>query len=394
MSPEPTHVLLSVLAGHARERNRKLEWGQHQRPFSVGCEGDWAVSAPGVAGVHLYLAFRDSRLCVAAASEEAKVSSGGVRLPETWSELPLPAELRFGEARLRARAVLSSRESLARTRQVDLKQLAPLLKASRSQASPKATARAATPAALLETVCDGGALQRHAEQLLAEARARAAAHFGGKPGTSEPVEPSRPALAPPDPVAFATTQAAAASARAEHSIGSRLRELRSALEGYRALASRRWNQLRALPAFAALAAHTTPRLRLAAGGALALMLALTFAARLATRQSEPELASANLPAAEQQQTAAPAPQASVAGEPPPSSDPAPLVTDLESQRAALQPEPALPPSPELQREAFRAALGGDGAAAAALYQQLASGSGERVFQLAARYAEQGRVRRP
>jgi hypothetical protein len=388
-------LLLSVIDGEAREKSLGLEWGQHRRPFSVGAEGEWAVRAPGVADVHLYLAFRGSRLCVAPASAETRVRAGGVRLPETWSELPLPAELRFGQARLRARAALSSKDTLATTHEVDPKKLAPLLDASRPHGARsraalqetvlQPTAQQQTPPAhrspLLETMCDGGALLREAERIAAEARAKA---------PTEPAAAASPALHAPDPSAFAAAERADAIAR-------RAAVVQQLAHGLRSLrwssSSLRWPSLRA-------AVSASARVRRAALAALAAVLLAVLVLRLLAPASasapDPEDtgASANEHAtlAEEEQEHAGLGTASAEASPEPSTraELAPAASEVTSP-VTLQ---ASSPSPQLQREAFRAAVSGDSAAAAALYQQLSLGPDARVYQLAARYAAQGRVRKP
>lgn len=402
MIGQPSHLILSVLAGDARERSLGLEWGRHRGPFSVGKQGDWAISAPGVADVHLYLAFRGSRLCVAPASTETRVSSRGVRLPETWSELALPAELHFGQARLRASSSVSSTESLASTRHVDVKRLAPLLDASRPRGSrpPGAaleTARAEPREALLETVCDGGALRRHAERLLAEAGAAARAL---------PSELASPALRAPDPSAFAAEPQLAAAPEPAACLRPLARRLRSAGARCWSQAAQRWHELRALSVPPRLAASvSSARARRGAIAALSALLLAVLAGRLLAPAGS--AAPLGTSAAAVDVTAEPGAAARRAPEEhaalgavtarPRASSHAQTAPDEPDTAPQHDREPGVelaPPSPELQREAFRAAQGGDSAAAAALYRQLAQGTDGRVFQLAARYAAQGRVRKP
>lgn len=399
MIGRPSHMLLSIVEGEAAEKSLGLEWGEHRRPFSVGKAGDWTVCAPGVADVHLYLAFRGSRLCVAPASADTRVRSGGVRLPETWSELPLPAELHFGQARIRARAALSSRETLAATREVDVKQLAPLLDASRPRAGRVPTvllqtALAAPASELLETMCDGGALGRQAARLRAEAQA------GAK--TQRP-ELAPTALAAPDPDAFTSRLSWATAARSAAILRGLASALPCLLQRCRNYGSRGWHQLRALQPLLPARAHV-PALRRAALASLAAVLLVA----LAVLQREPVTTApldASTPASEATNAPTTAPAASGASEPPSPLDttapgasepaePAPGVARASALAAAEENDELPQPSPQLQREAFRAALGGDSAAAAALYQELARGPEARVYQLAARYAAQGRVRRP
>ncbi|HEU4580336.1 MAG TPA: hypothetical protein VFS67_18900 [Polyangiaceae bacterium] len=165
MIGSPSHLLLSLVAGRAAQRNRTLRWGDDVPAFSVGRGGDWCISAPGVADAHVLLAFDGARLRVASVSPRSAVKVHGAALPPGWSELTLPAEIQFGEARLRARTVFHASTNLATTQLVDLRALAPLLRATLPDETP-----ALTNPALLETVCDGGALQAEARRLAAEAR--------------------------------------------------------------------------------------------------------------------------------------------------------------------------------------------------------------------------------
>jgi hypothetical protein len=164
MIGSPSHLLLSLVAGRAQQRNRTLRWGDPVPAFSVGRAGDWCVSAPGVADAHVFLAFDGARLRVASVSPRCELKVHGSTLPSGWTELTLPAEIQFGEARLRARSVFHASTNLATTQHVDLHALAPLLRATLPDAA------AVTNPCLLETVCDGGALRAEALRLSAEAR--------------------------------------------------------------------------------------------------------------------------------------------------------------------------------------------------------------------------------
>jgi hypothetical protein len=161
----PSHLLLSVVAGRTAQRSRTLRWGSNVPTFSVGRGGDWCISAPGVADAHVFLAFDGARLRVASVSPRSEVRVHGTALPPSWTELTLPAEIQFGEARVRARSVFPASANLATTQQVDLHALAPLL---------RATVPMNTNPATVETICDGGALRAHALRLQAEAQAQAA----------------------------------------------------------------------------------------------------------------------------------------------------------------------------------------------------------------------------
>jgi hypothetical protein len=293
MMASPSHLLLSVVAGRAAQRNRTLRWGNNVPTFSVGRGGDWCVSAPGVADAHVFLAFDGTRLRIASVSPRSEVKVHGAALPPSWTELTLPAEIQFGEARVRARQVFHASANLATTQHVDLHALAPLLRATLPHVAP-------AESAMVETVCDGGALRAEALRLQAQAAQKAATRH-------------------------------------------------TALRWLRQLSLR-------------------PRqLALAALGACA---ALVLTWRLLHARAIPETAIA----------AEALPQPSPA--PPPATD-VPLV-----------PLPELPPAtPELQRDALRAALNGD-ERATELYQRLAAGPDARTFQLAARLSSRGHIRKP
>jgi hypothetical protein len=330
MMGSPSHLLLSVVAGRAAQRNRTLRWGNNVPPFSIGRGGDWCVSAPGVADAHLLLAFDGTRLRVASVSPRSQVRVHGAALPPSWTELTLPAEIQFGEARLRARTVFPASTNLATTQHVDLHALAPLLLASRPSATPLGARAAAANPSTVETVCDGGALRAQALRLQAEAAQQASGW--------------RTAL---------TTHMMAA-----------LRWLRPLTSTFR-------------NGVLGQASLNVRRLGLAA---LALGAALVLAWRLVRSPSLPEPAiSAEAPAHE---PAAAAPPLAVE------------TAEAATTNGPLNPLPELPPpSPALQRDAFRAALNGD-ERATDLYQRLATEPDARTFQLAARLSAGGHIRRP
>jgi lysophospholipase L1-like esterase len=94
-------VVVTLVDGDARELSRTFESGKFQPPFSVGSQGDWVVSAEGVASVHLWFQFDGQRLYVASAGAEAATYLQNVRIDKTRHEVADRSELRFGEARMK-----------------------------------------------------------------------------------------------------------------------------------------------------------------------------------------------------------------------------------------------------------------------------------------------------
>jgi len=430
MIGQPSHLLLRLVAGSSPQHSRTLPWGSNVPPFSVGQRGDWTISAPGVMDAHLYLAFDGARLCVAAVSPRNEVKVHGAPLPATWSELALPAELQFGGARVQARALFSAPETLAVTKQLELGSLAPLLLAARPVAGrspaarPSAAPLSAHPAQL-ETACDGGALRAHALRLMAQTAT--AARLAPQPEPQPGLEPARgrppaqaeladlaaqrrsahePLAAPRRSVLLAIGDGARWR-QIDRQLRAALAQLRTAL-AQRASAVRQWlRRVRAtLRQPGPLSAPwRAPGARQRARQSAIIALASCAAIVLVWRSTRSVSAAASAPARDAASAAeAPRQPSAPATATVPTSDAAatrePAAAPLDAHvDAPVEPSPApapeLPPpaSPELQRAAFRAALSGD-ESAAGLYQRLASGPDARVFQLAARFAARGHVRKP
>jgi lysophospholipase L1-like esterase len=92
-------VVVTVVRGHTQQVSHVFEQGQEAPPFSVGSNGDWSVSGPGVVPIHLWLRF-DGRQLYAAAGDGAVLLQGRA-LSQSWSALQDQAELRFGFALVR-----------------------------------------------------------------------------------------------------------------------------------------------------------------------------------------------------------------------------------------------------------------------------------------------------
>ncbi|MEO7034539.1 MAG: GDSL-type esterase/lipase family protein [Polyangiaceae bacterium] len=120
-------LVVTLAEGNARELSRTFSPGQARAPLSVGSQGEWVVSAEGVASVHLWLRFDGQRLYVASADAGAATYLQNLPLNSEWHEAADRSELRFGQACLR----VSSRP-------VDvLSSVAPPLRAAPSRLDPR-----------------------------------------------------------------------------------------------------------------------------------------------------------------------------------------------------------------------------------------------------------------
>lgn len=97
IGPTP-QTILTVVTGGAREGSRAIAHGVALPPFSVGTQGAWAIFAPGVEPVHLFLGFDGTQVHVAKAAPSYQVLLAGIELGQGWHLIPVPCELRFGGA--------------------------------------------------------------------------------------------------------------------------------------------------------------------------------------------------------------------------------------------------------------------------------------------------------
>jgi len=97
---DPKDVLVTLSSGASATASRAFTVGVATQPLGVGAGAPWAVTADGVAPVHLFLAFDGTTLFVSAAMPEAAVTVGGVPVPRDWTAVMPPAEIAFGAARL------------------------------------------------------------------------------------------------------------------------------------------------------------------------------------------------------------------------------------------------------------------------------------------------------
>lgn len=100
MTTAEYEVVVTLLNGHARELSRTFTSGLALAPLSIGSQGDWLLSAEGVASVHLWLRFDGQRLYAASASADAAAYLQDLRIGNTWQEVADRSELRVGQARL------------------------------------------------------------------------------------------------------------------------------------------------------------------------------------------------------------------------------------------------------------------------------------------------------
>jgi lysophospholipase L1-like esterase len=96
---EGRDILFTVIRGTTQQVTRTFKTGQARPPLSVGSQGDWAVSAPGVVPLHFWLQFDGRDLYAASGAGTAYLD--GAALGPNWTVVPERAELRFGFALLR-----------------------------------------------------------------------------------------------------------------------------------------------------------------------------------------------------------------------------------------------------------------------------------------------------
>jgi lysophospholipase L1-like esterase len=101
MTSPQRELVVTLGDGNARELSRTFGPGQAREPLSVGSQGNWIVSADGVASVHLWLRFDGQRLYVASAGAGAPTYLQSLRIDSGWHEVGDRSELRFGNACLR-----------------------------------------------------------------------------------------------------------------------------------------------------------------------------------------------------------------------------------------------------------------------------------------------------
>jgi hypothetical protein len=97
---QPGQLVLTIVAGESRSRERRLAWGVAAPPLSLGATAEWQVRGAGIADVHVQLSFDGRRLRAAVAAPAALARVHDAELGADWRELELPFELAFGSARI------------------------------------------------------------------------------------------------------------------------------------------------------------------------------------------------------------------------------------------------------------------------------------------------------
>lgn len=93
-------VIVNVTSGHTRMPSRTFLPGDVVPQFIVGSQGDWIISALGVAPQHLLLTFDGLQIHVASLGDAAPAYLKGVPLDKNWRIVPHLGEIRFGQASL------------------------------------------------------------------------------------------------------------------------------------------------------------------------------------------------------------------------------------------------------------------------------------------------------
>jgi hypothetical protein len=98
-------LMARVASGSSKRREMTFSVGSTIDPFSVGTAGDWKVDAPGVRPVHVFLYFDGANLSVMSTHDDAPALVHGAPVPGSWTSLPVPAVVSFGEGRLTFSAI-------------------------------------------------------------------------------------------------------------------------------------------------------------------------------------------------------------------------------------------------------------------------------------------------
>jgi hypothetical protein len=96
------NVIISVRGGSTDRPEVELAAGTPADAFSVGSEGSWVVSGPGVSTVHAYLYFDGMTLFVASAPG-MQVALGTEAVGTDWKALAIPARISLGGVALDVR---------------------------------------------------------------------------------------------------------------------------------------------------------------------------------------------------------------------------------------------------------------------------------------------------
>ena len=92
-------LVVTVIRGSTQQVTRCFRAGEVAPPISIGSQGDWVVSAPGVVPVHVWLWFDGASLY--AASGDGSAQLHGTPLDGNWKPVQTQSELRFGFALVR-----------------------------------------------------------------------------------------------------------------------------------------------------------------------------------------------------------------------------------------------------------------------------------------------------
>jgi lysophospholipase L1-like esterase len=92
-------LVVTVIRGSTQQVTRSFRSGEVAPPFSIGSQGDWTVSAPGVVPVHVWLWFDGASLYAARGDGSAQLHA--TPLDSDWKPVQKQTELRFGFALLR-----------------------------------------------------------------------------------------------------------------------------------------------------------------------------------------------------------------------------------------------------------------------------------------------------
>jgi hypothetical protein len=105
MSESSRIFVLEAESGKARPQSMRFEANFRVGPLSIGSQGQWPVTGPGVRDVHGYIAFDGSALYLQSASPLHPIRVGQVAVGERWHAVTEPTHIQVGGVRLELKIV-------------------------------------------------------------------------------------------------------------------------------------------------------------------------------------------------------------------------------------------------------------------------------------------------
>jgi hypothetical protein len=96
---ESRNVVVRLVEGRSARHEMVLVAGEPLPPMDIGTSGSWRIEARHVAGSHVLLAWSGAKLFAGARRGQVALLDG-FPLGARWTEVKMPSDLRFGNARL------------------------------------------------------------------------------------------------------------------------------------------------------------------------------------------------------------------------------------------------------------------------------------------------------